>query len=153
MGRNYNQALFTDPIIGSNIIGEPWSILPSQLDKSRDLTPTQRLLEEVLHQALRDLQYSCSNAVDDGHFPSNKAQLKQEILDWCFNDDATGSISFDHICNALQLNKRSIRRLVARVLNAWEQSRGKHPAFKHAISNFDSYVVYPTTTKRRRKNG
>lgn len=91
---------------------QPEAILPAQFYGPRrqasDYQPLQRLLIAMLLDAVRCFQTRFRNT------ESEKRQEFAEARSWIFSDRQNGPFSFRTVCEALDLDPRSIRKGLSR---------------------------------------
>jgi hypothetical protein len=93
------------------------AVLPEQFYGPRrqasDFLPVQRLLIAMLVDAVRCFQTKC------GTTQSEKRQEFAEARWWIFSDKNNGPFSFRTVCEALDLNPKTIRECLSR----WAEER------------------------------
>src|SRR6266403_2346565 len=91
----------------------PDVLLPSQffeLVGSQTLSSEQRLMLAVLADAINVLRSTNSSNL-------RKRNSFNEASSWVFTDGVTSPLSFDHVCDALGVDARSLRRRLAEVVS------------------------------------
>jgi hypothetical protein len=91
----------------------PDVLLPSQffeLVGARTLSSEQRLMLAVLADAINVLRSTDSSNI-------RKRNSFNEASSWVFADGVTSPLSFDHVCDALGVDARSLRRRLAEIVS------------------------------------
>jgi hypothetical protein len=79
----------------------------------RSIEPLRRLMVATLVDAVRVFQTKF-----EGHRPSARQEFA-EVQRWIFSDDETGIFSFRSVCEALEIDPRTIRKGLVR----WKEKR------------------------------
>jgi hypothetical protein len=92
----------------------PDVLLPSQffeLVGARTFSSEQRLMLAVLADAINVLRSTDSSNI-------RKRNSFNEASSWVFADGVTSPLSFDHVCNALDVDAQSLRRRLSELVSA-----------------------------------
>jgi hypothetical protein len=92
----------------------PDTILPSQFFESggaQSFSNEQRLMLAVLIDAI--------NVLGDSRVSPNRRRRKSfyDASSWVFADGITSPLSFDHVCDALSVDAKSLRRRLSELLS------------------------------------
>lgn len=93
------------------------TLLPEQVDHSKESVREKALVEQLFMDALIELQYTFQSL--------SKAKKREEILSWFYGDAA--AITFEFACAILKLNHDKWKSMIPVMCKMWEQSGGRHP--------------------------